>query len=104
MYGSEAGAVSTLLDAVSDRLNPRVGVAGSKFVAYAAARGAQPMRPARAPDDVPVFLAPMPIGILPVSDQLKAALARVGMRVVGDVSSAGQASMFDRFGREGATA
>lgn len=103
MYGGEAGAVSVLLDVVSDRLNPRVGVAGSKFVAYAAARGAQPMRPARAPNDVPAFLAPMSIGTLPVSDQLKAALARVGMRTIGDVSSVGQAAMFDRFGREGAT-
>ena len=59
------------------------------------------MRAVRAPDDAPAFLAPMSIAILPVSDHLKAALRRFGMRVIGDVSSVGQAAMFDRFGREG---
>ena len=104
LYVGEAGAVSALLNAVSDRLNPRVGVAGSKFTAYAAARTAGPMRAVRAPDDAPAFLARMSIEILPVSDRLKAALARFGMRVIGDVSSVGQTAMFDRFGREGVTA
>ena len=101
MYGGEAGVVSALMGAVSDRLNPRVGVAASKFTAYAAARIAEPMKAAIAPDDVPAFLAPMSIEILPVSDHLKAALARFGMRVIGDVSSVGQPAMFDRFGKEG---
>ena len=101
MYGGEDGAVSALHDAVSDRLNPRVGVANAKFTAYAAARTAGPMNMVRAPDDMPAFLAPMSIEILPVSDQLKAALARFGMRVIGDVSSVGQTAMFGRFGREG---
>ena len=104
LYGGEAGVVSALLNSVSDRLNPRVGVADSKFPAYVTARTAGPMRAARAPDDVPAFLAPMSIEILPVSDHLKAALARFGMRIIGDVSLVGQAAMFDRFGREGATA
>ena len=101
LYGGEAGVVSALLNSVSDRLNPRVGVADSKFPAYAAARTAGPMRAARTPDDVSGFLAPMSIEILPVSDHLRAALGRFGMRVIGDVSLVGQAAMFDRFGREG---
>lgn len=104
LYGGEAGAVSALLDAVSDHFNPRVGVAGSKFPAYAAARTARPMSVVRAPDDVATFLAPLSIELLPVSDQLKTALARFGMRVIGEVSSVGQTAMFDHFGREGLTA
>ena len=101
LYGGEAGAVSALLNAVPDILNPRMGVACHKFPAYAAARTAEPMSVVRAPDDVSAFLAPMSIDILPVSEELKAALARFGMRVIGDVSSVGQTAMLDRFGREG---
>ena len=104
LYGGEAGAMSALLDAVSGHLSPRVGVAGSKFTAYAAARTAGPMRAVRAPGDVGDFLAPMPIYLLPVSAELKSALARFGMRVIGDVSLVGRTAMFDRFGRAGATA
>ena len=104
MYGGEAGAVSALLGAVSDRLNPRLGIAGSKFVAYAASRISGPMSAVRAPDDVATFLAPLSIRLLPVSAELKAALGRFGMRVIGDVSSVGRAAMFDRFGREGLSA
>ena len=104
MYGGEAGAVSALLDAVPGYLNPRVGVAAAKFVAYAASRISGPMSAVRAPEDVPDFLAPLSIGLLPVSGELKATLGRFGMRVIGDVSSVGRAAMFDRFGREGLVA
>ena len=101
LYGGEAGGVSALLNAVPDHFNPRVGVAASKFPAYAAARTAGPMSVVRAPDDAPAFLTPMSIEVLPVSDHLKTVLARFGLRVIGDVSSVGQRAMFDRFGREG---
>ena len=101
MYGSEAGVVSALLDAVSVRLNPRVGIADSKFVAYAAARGAQPTRPVRVGEDVAAFLAPKSVYLLPVSYQLKVALGRFGISLIGDVSAIGRAAMLDRFGREG---
>ena len=101
IYGGESGAVSALLNAVPDYLNPRVGIAAVKFVAYAASRVSGPMSAVRAPDDVPIFLAPMSIGLLPVSTELKGGLGRFGMRLIGDVSSVGRAAMFDRFRREG---
>ena len=104
LYGGESGAVSALLNAVPDFLNPRVGVATSKFPAYAAARTARPMSVVRAPNDAPAFLAPMSIEILPVSVELKSALHRFGLRLLGDVASTGRRAMFDRFGKEGATA
>lgn len=104
LYGGEAGAVSTLLNAVPYHFNPRVGVADSKFPAYAAARAAASMRAAKAPDDVSAFLAPQSIDLLPVSVKLKSALYRFGLRLLGDVGSTGRTAMFDRFGREGATA
>ena len=104
MYGGEAGEVSALMNALPDYLNPRVGVAAAKFVAYAASRISGPMSAVRAPDDVPDFLAPLSIGLLTVSGELKAALHRFGLRLLGDVASAGRTAMFDRFGREGAAA
>ena len=103
LYGGEARAVSALLNAVPAYLNPRVGVAGSKFPAYAAARAAASMRAAKAPDDVSAFLAPLSIGLLPVSIEVKSALYRFGLRLLGDVASTGRTAMFDRFGKEGAT-
>ena len=104
LYGGESGAVSALMDVVSDRLNPRVGVAYAKFPAYATARTAGPMSVVRVQDDAPAFLAPMSIDILPVSAELKSALHRFGLRLLRDVASTGRRAMFDRFGREGATA
>ena len=99
LYGGESGAVSALMDVVSDHLNPRVGVAYAKFPAYATARTAEPMSVVRAPDDVSAFLAPMSIDLLPVSAELKSALHRFGLRLLGDVASIGRRAMFDRFGR-----
>ena len=104
LYGGETGVMSALLNAVPDHFNPRVGVANSKFPAYAAARAAGPMRAVKAPDDVEAFLSPLSIGFLPVSFEVRSALHRFGLRLLGDVASAGRTAMFDRFGREGAAA
>ena len=104
LYGGEAGVVSALLNAIPVHLNPRVGVADSKFPAYAVARTARPMRAVKAPEDMAVFLAPLSIDPLPVSSGAKSALYRFGLRLLGDVASMGRTAMFDRFGREGVTA
>ena len=104
LHGGEAGVASVLLNAAPDYFNPRVGVADAKFPAYAVARIAEPMSVARAPDDAPAFLAPMSIDLLPVSAELKWALYRFGLRLLGEVASTGRRAMFDRFGREGMTA
>ncbi len=104
LYRGEAGVASALLNAIPDRFNPRVGVAGSKFAAYAAARTARPMRAVKTPDDARAFLAPMPIDILPVSVELKTGLLRFGMRLIGDLAAMGRTAMFDRFGQEGLVA
>ena len=104
LYGGETGVVSALLNAVPDHLNPRVGVAGSKFPAYAAARAAAPSSAVKAPGDVTAFLEPLSIDLLPISFDVRSALHRFGMRVIRDVSSVGRSAMFDRFGREGLVA
>ena len=104
LYGGEAGVASALLNAAPEYFNPRVGVADAKFLAYAVARTAKPMSVVRVQDDAPAFLALISIDILPVSAELKSALHRFGLWLLGDVASTGRRAMFDRFGREGATA
>ncbi len=104
MHRGAAGAALALLNAVPNYLNPRVGVADSRFGAYVAARTAAPMRAARAPEDAAAFLAPLSIGLLPVPAKMKFDLYRFGMRTMGDVASTGGSAMFDRFGQEGLTA
>ena len=101
LSGGEEGAASTLLNAVSGHLNPRVGVAYAKFPAYAVARTARPMSVVRAPTDASEFLAPLSIYLLPISAELKSALHRFGLQLLGDVASTGRTAMFDRFGKEG---
>ena len=98
----EDGAVSALMGAISDHVSIREWVWPAPSSRHMPPPvSAEPMSAARAPDDVGDFLALMPIYLLPISAELKSALARFGMRVIGDVSSVGQTAMFDRFGREG---
>ena len=52
------GVVSTLLNAVPEYLNPRVGIADAKFPAFVAARTCRAFGASRVPDDVRAFLAP----------------------------------------------
>ena len=55
LYGGEDGAVSALLDALPYHLLPRVGVGGSRFCSYLAARLCGPRESMRAPPDVALF-------------------------------------------------
>ena len=101
LYGGEAGVVRALLDAVPAYLQPRAGVADGKFPALAAARTAHPMGAARVPGDAAAFLAPHPIGLLPVADAVKASMRRFGLRTLGDVAAWRVEPLVDQFGAEG---
>ena len=59
LYRGEAGVVSALLNAVPTYLNPRVGVADTKFPAFIAARTCKTHGATRVPDDARAFLAPV---------------------------------------------
>ena len=101
MYGGEARLVNALLNAVPQDLTPRTGVAEAKFPALVAAKVSEPSRATRVHEDAASFLAPHPIDLLPVPDDLRAALHRFGLHTLGDVASMTETSLIDRFGSEG---
>ena len=101
MYGGEARLVNALLNAVPQDLAPRAGVAEAKFPAFVAAMVSDQSRATRVSVDAASFLAPHPVDLLPVSADLKVALHRFGLHVLGDVASMTETSLVDRFGAEG---
>ena len=74
MYGSEARLVGSLLSAVPASLAPRVGVAEGKFPALAAASMSAPHSAVKVPQDAAAFLAPHPVGLLPVAAEVRAGM------------------------------
>ena len=101
MYSGEANLVCALLDSVPSDLNPRVGVADSKFVAHVAARTSSAGGAFRVPTDVATYLAPFSIDLLPISLDARARLHRFGMHRMGDVASLKTEFLVDQFGPEG---
>ena len=101
IYGSEARLARALLNAVPLDLQPQVGLARGKFPAYMAVRKSTPHGAFRIPCKVKSFLAPYPIGLLPVSPKLKDEIHRMGLHRMGDVASLARDVFTDRFGPEG---
>ena len=101
LHGSESKVASALLDAVPDWLGARVGVGGSKFASYIAARSAGSGHVVVCPTDEAAFLAPLSIELLPLSAQLKRSLHGFGVHTMGRVASLSRDVLADRFGDEG---
>jgi DNA polymerase IV len=79
-----------------------VGVAGSRFVARLAARASHPgrIRRVRSGDEA-VFLAPLPLEVLPVDPAVTARLAAFGLDCLGAVAGLGPADLQRQFGPDG---
>ncbi len=86
-HGGEARLVEALLDAVPRDLAPRVGVGDAKFPAYVAARNCRPLGAAWVPPDAAGFLAPHPVGLLPIPESSKRELRQLGLHTLGDVAA-----------------
>ena len=101
LYGGETETASALLAAIPGWLGARVGVGGSKFAAYIAARSAEALSVAIYPDDAAEILAPLSIGLLPLSRDMKRALRAFGIHKMGQAAALSRDMLADRFGREG---
>ena len=101
MHGGEERLALALLDAVPGDLQPRVGIADGKFPAYVVARTADAMRAVRVAGDAAAFLASHPVDLLPVADDVKAAMHRFGIHTLGDVASWRVERLVDQFGSDG---
>lgn len=105
LWGPEPSLVERLTDALAAVLPgpPRVGVAGTRFAATVAAGYAVPAAPVIvAPGEDAAFLAPLPARLLTPDPEIRARLARFGLRRIGAVAALPRSALVARFGEEGA--
>ena len=101
IYGGEAGIVASLLNAVPQGYNPRIGLATTKFPAYVAAVMSEGGRATKVPDDVPGFLAELSVDLLPLSWKNRTRLHRFGLHTIGQVASLSVGPLQAQLGTEG---
>jgi nucleotidyltransferase/DNA polymerase involved in DNA repair len=106
LWGSEEAIVSRVREALVAILpgSPRAGVAGTSFAAtIAAAHAAEDGPPMLVgPGDDERFLAPFPARLLTHDPDIRARLARFGLRTIGSVADLPGSAVVARFGNEGA--
>ncbi len=101
MYGGEARLIASLLQAVPQEFNPRIGVAGGKFPAYVAAVTSSSGRATRVPEDVAGFLKELSIDLLPLSWDNKTRLHRFGLHTLGRLAALSVGSVQAQLRAEG---
>jgi protein ImuB len=80
---------------------PAVGVAGSRFTAWMAARVSAPRHVRRVrPGEEAAFLAPLPTGLLPVDAAILARLGTLGLDCLGAVAALSPADLGRQFGAD----
>lgn len=101
LFGDEPRLAARLCDlAGAAGVTARVGIAGSRLAALAAAR----LGPGIAvvdPDGDTAYLAAAPLSLLEVSKELSARLLRWGLRTLGELAALPTAGLFERLGGEG---
>lgn len=86
-------------------LHPRISIAPGKLVAAIAARQAPASGLLSVADGETVrFLAPLPIGVLPLAPEMLKRLERLGLRTVADVAALSFSAVQAEFGPAGAQA
>lgn len=102
------GVIAAVRDAIGRPV--RIGAAGSRFVAMAAARTARPRRPRIIHNDLErrEFLANAPVAWLGLHDKqlevLAATLEKLGIETLGELAVLRRAQVAERFGRTGLAA
>ena len=109
LWGPEIVLVERLVDALAEvdmrhRLPapPRPGMAGTRFAATVAAGHAEPRIPriVAAGGDA-LFLAPLASSLLTPDPDIRARLARFGLRRIGQIAELPRSALVARFGEEG---
>jgi nucleotidyltransferase/DNA polymerase involved in DNA repair len=100
--GRWAAAIARTLMETLDGELPCVGVAGTRFVAHIAALASEPRHVRRVPAGTEAaFLAPLPLGLLPVDPAIGARLAALGLDCLGAVANLSPVELQRQFGAEG---
>ena len=101
LFGDEPCLATRLREAAAAAgLSIRVGIAGCRVAALAAARSG-PEGTVVEPDGDAAYLAAVPLSLLELSDDLAARLARWGLRTLGELAALPTAGLFERLGGEG---
>jgi nucleotidyltransferase/DNA polymerase involved in DNA repair len=104
LWGSEPELVGRLTEAAAAVLpgRPRVGLAGTRFAATVAAGHAEPGDAVLVPPGGDAaWLAPRPARLLTPDPDIRARLARFGLRQIGAVAVLPRSALVARFGVEG---
>ncbi len=100
--GRWAAAIARALMETLDGELPRVGVACTRFVAHIAALASESRHVRRVPAGAEAgFLAPLPLGLLPVDPAIGARLAALGLDCLGAVANLSPVELQRQFGAEG---
>jgi len=106
LWGVEERLVARMVEVLAPVLPgpPRAGIAGTGFAAGVAAAYAEPGGPPLLvpPGDDERFLAPYPARLLTRDPDVRARLARFGLRTIGAVAELPRSALVARFGDEGA--
>ena len=102
MYGGETRLITTLIQAVPHHLNPRVGVADGKFMAYVAALSSKGGQATRVPDGGAAdYLKNLAIDALPLTWDDRERLRRYGITSMGQLAAMDLGSVQAQFGPQG---
>jgi protein ImuB len=103
LYGGVDAALRRALAAVGSAWDPRAGAAQRRFAALAAANVARPGQALVVADNARAreFLAPLPLGMLPLADERREELSRLGVRTIGGLAGLPGAAVAERLGQDG---
>ena len=104
MYGGETRMITSLIHAVPHYLNPRVGVADGKFMAYVASLSSGGGQATRVPPDAigaADFLKDLAIDALPLTWEDRSRLRRYGISSLGQLAAMDLGSVQAQFGPQG---
>src|SRR5690349_4585858 len=94
LYGGVAEALQRALAAVGTAWDPRAGAAGRRFAALAAANVARPGQILIVSDErTDEFLAPLPLGLVPLEPRRQRELRELGVRRLGELAGLPQGAV-----------
>src|SRR3954467_5466895 len=100
LYGGLEAALRRALAAVGTAWDPRAGAAQRRFAALAAANVARPGQILVVSDErTDEFLAPLPLGLVPLEPRRQRELRELGVRGVGGLAGPPQGAGAERLGR-----
>ena len=102
LYGGVRPALERALQAAGSSWDPRLGAAGRRFTALAAASVARPGQILLvAEKDESSFLEPLPLSLLPMTSERYAELEGLGVRRIGELAQLPGGAVSERLGADG---